>query len=66
MLPILFTLQSSLQLQEDTNIPILMTGVIIVTILLPSIPTLVGPYLPSLFEIFNRLAAFTVKKGTVT
>ena len=39
-----------------------MTAVTIVAILLPSVPTLIGPYLPDLFEIFNRLAAFSVKK----
>ncbi|XP_052220850.1 hamartin-like isoform X5 [Dreissena polymorpha] len=49
-------------LKAETSIPVLMTGVTIVTILLPSIPTLVGPYLPDLFEVFNRLASFSVKK----
>ncbi|XP_052789916.1 hamartin-like [Mya arenaria] len=49
-------------MKVETNIPVLMTAVTVVTILLPSIPTLVGPYLPDLFEVFNRLASFTVKK----
>jgi hypothetical protein len=31
-------------------------------VLLPSIPTIVGPYLPDLFEIFNKLASFSVKR----
>ena len=39
-----------------------MTGVTIVTVLLPSLPGLVGPYLPDIFEVFFRLAAFHVKK----
>ena len=39
-----------------------MTGVTTVAILLPFVPTLIGPYLPDLFEIFNRLASFSVKK----
>lgn len=39
-----------------------MTGVTIVTVLLPSVPGLVGPYLPDIFEVFFRLAAFHVKK----
>lgn len=49
-------------LKVETNIPVLTTAVTIVTILLPSVPTMVGPYLPEVFEIFNRLASFTIKK----
>lgn len=49
-------------LKVETNIPVLMTGVTTVAILLPSVPTLIGPYLPELFEIFNRLASFSVRK----
>ena len=49
-------------MQVETNIPVLMTGVTTIAILLPSVPTLIGPYLPDLFEIFNRLASFSVKK----
>ncbi|XP_060578266.1 hamartin-like [Ruditapes philippinarum] len=49
-------------LKTETSIPVLTTGVTIVTVLLPSIPTIVGPYLPDLFEIFNKLASFSVKR----
>lgn len=49
-------------LKNETSILVLTTGVTIVTILLPSVPTLVGPYLPDIFEIFNKLASYTVKK----
>ncbi|XP_053380721.1 hamartin-like isoform X2 [Mercenaria mercenaria] len=49
-------------LKAETSIPVLMTAVTIVTVLLPSIPTSVGPYLPDIFEIFNKLASYTVKK----
>ncbi|KAL4219214.1 hamartin [Mactra antiquata] len=49
-------------LKTDASVPVLTTSVTIVTILLPSVPTLVGNYLPDLFEIFNRLASYSIKK----
>ncbi|XP_061169862.1 hamartin-like isoform X1 [Saccostrea echinata] len=49
-------------LKTDTDIPLLMTGVMVITILLPAIPSLVGKHLPDIFDIFGHLINFNVKK----
>lgn len=46
----------------DTDIPLLMTGVMVITILLPAIPSLVGKYLPDIFDIFGHLVSFNIRK----
>ncbi|KAL3871551.1 hypothetical protein ACJMK2_039542 [Sinanodonta woodiana] len=49
-------------LRTETDIPVLMTAVTIITIVLPSLPTVIAPFLQDIFEIFHRLVAFCVKK----
>ncbi|XP_071482013.1 hamartin-like, partial [Diadema antillarum] len=49
-------------LKTDTDIPVLMCGVLMVTILLPMIPSQVGPFLHDICEIFARLATWNVHK----
>lgn len=49
-------------LKTDTDIPLLMTGVMVITILLPAIPSLVGKYLPDIFDIFGHLVSFNIRK----
>jgi hypothetical protein len=39
-----------------------MTGVMVITILLPAIPSLVGKHLPDIFDIFGHLINFNIKK----
>ncbi|XP_048773723.2 hamartin-like isoform X3 [Ostrea edulis] len=48
--------------KTDTDIPLLMTGVMVITVLLPAIPSLVGKHLPDIFDIFGHLINFNVKK----
>lgn len=49
-------------LKTDTDIPLLMTGVMVITILLPAIPSLVGKHLPDIFDIFGHLVSFNIRK----
>nr|XP_022325080.1 hamartin-like isoform X2 [Crassostrea virginica] len=49
-------------LKTDLDIPLLMTGVMVITILLPAIPALVGKHLPDIFDIFGHLVSFNTKK----
>ncbi|CAL1530547.1 unnamed protein product, partial [Lymnaea stagnalis] len=42
-----------------------MTSLMIVVILLPSVPVSMGPYLPTIFEIFGRLTLFCCKKPAI-
>lgn len=49
-------------LKTDTDIPLLMTGVMVITILLPAIPSLVGKHLPDIFDIFGHLISFNIRK----
>lgn len=49
-----------LQSQQDAEI--LICGILTLTVLLPSMPTLVKPYLPEMFEIFIRLTSWRIKK----
>lgn len=50
-------------LKTETDVPILMTGVMALTILLPSVPTHLGTqHLNIIFDAFSHLVAFTYKK----
>ncbi|XP_038063703.1 hamartin-like [Patiria miniata] len=49
-------------LKMDTDIPVIMCGLLTVTTLLPMIPSLVGPFLQHVFVIYSRLASWTIKK----
>lgn len=49
-------------LKTDTDIPLLMTGVMVITILLPAIPSLVAKHLPDIFDIFGHLVSFNIRK----
>lgn len=53
-------------LKTDTDIPLLMTGVMVITILLPAIPSLVGKHLPDIFDIFGHLVNFNIRKPSST
>ncbi len=49
-------------LKMDTDIPVIMCGLLSVTTLLPMIPSLVGPSLPEIFRVFSHLASWNVTK----
>lgn len=49
-------------LKADNDVVTLMSGVLIITSLLPSIPSLVGSFLVDFFEIFERVFLFTARK----
>eukprot|EP00057_Strongylocentrotus_purpuratus_P008713 XP_011663187.1 PREDICTED: hamartin isoform X1 [Strongylocentrotus purpuratus] len=49
-------------LKADTDIPVLMCGILTITTLLPMIPSKVGPFLHDICEIFARLASWSVNK----
>ncbi|XP_060069721.1 hamartin-like [Ylistrum balloti] len=49
-------------LKTETDIPVLMTGVMTLTVLLPSVPALIGNQLTEIFNIFSRLIAFNERK----
>ncbi|XP_022085127.1 hamartin-like [Acanthaster planci] len=49
-------------LRMDTDVPVIMCGLLTVTTLLPMIPSLVSPFLQDIFGIFSRLASWTMKK----
>ncbi|XP_033099005.1 hamartin-like [Anneissia japonica] len=49
-------------LKVDTSVPVLMSGVLSITTLLPIYPSLVSPYLNDIFQIFSRLAAWNIRK----
>ncbi|XP_033729532.1 hamartin-like isoform X2 [Pecten maximus] len=49
-------------LKTETDIPVVMTGVMTLTVLLPSVPALIGNQLTEIFNIFSRLIAFNERK----
>ncbi|XP_005108980.1 hamartin [Aplysia californica] len=53
-------------LRTEYDVPILMTAMMIVVILLPSVPVGIGPYLTQIFEVFERLSVFCIKKPANT
>ncbi|EDV27600.1 uncharacterized protein TRIADDRAFT_53459 [Trichoplax adhaerens] len=54
------TLLKCLKSQQDAEV--LIGGILTLTILLPSMPTLVKPYMPEMVEIYIRLASWRIKK----
>ncbi|XP_071948076.1 hamartin-like [Antedon mediterranea] len=49
-------------LKVETSVPVLMSGVLSITTLLPIYPSLVSPYLNDIFLLFSRLAAWNIRK----
>lgn len=49
-------------LQNEVDIPILMTGVMVLVILLPVVPVGIEGHLQDVFDIFARIAALITKK----
>lgn len=49
-------------LQNEVDIPILMTGVMVLVILLPVVPVSIEGHLQDVFDIFARIAALITKK----
>ncbi|XP_021365469.1 hamartin-like [Mizuhopecten yessoensis] len=49
-------------LKTETDIPVVTTGVMTLTVLLPSVPALIGNQLTEIFTIFSRLIAFNERK----
>ncbi|KAK3088192.1 hypothetical protein FSP39_015981 [Pinctada imbricata] len=49
-------------LKTEADVPVLMTGVMVLTILLPSLPVHMGSHLQEMFDIFSYAVAFSVKK----
>ncbi|XP_076314237.1 tuberous sclerosis 1 protein hamartin [Tachypleus tridentatus] len=49
-------------LKTDTDIPNLMSALLILVTLLPVVPASIGPFLQEIFDIFSRLAAWNTKK----
>ncbi|XP_070531599.1 hamartin-like [Ptychodera flava] len=48
-------------IKSDVDIPAVMSSVLIITTLLPIIPSFVGPYLNHIFEGFSRLASWKLQ-----
>ncbi|GAB1603096.1 hamartin-like [Argonauta hians] len=48
--------------KTDTDVPVLMTGLTILSALMPVLPKHTMPYLNDFFEIFGRVAEFTCEK----
>ncbi|XP_014780650.1 hamartin [Octopus bimaculoides] len=48
--------------KTDTDVPVLMTGLTILSALMPVLPKHTMPYLTDFFEIFGRVAEFTCEK----
>ncbi|XP_041368930.1 hamartin-like [Gigantopelta aegis] len=53
-------------LKTEVDIPVVMTALVIITVLLPVVPVTIAPHLQEIFDIFGRLAAFSVKKPANT
>ncbi|KAJ8300717.1 hypothetical protein KUTeg_022236 [Tegillarca granosa] len=49
-------------LKTETDIPVLATAVLVITVLLPSVPSLMNQHLADIFEIFSRLLGFNSKQ----
>ncbi|XP_071443239.1 hamartin isoform X2 [Hetaerina americana] len=45
-------------LKTEIDILPLMSALLVIIVLLPMIPALIGPYLPDIFDVFSRLAAW--------
>ncbi|ESP04993.1 hypothetical protein LOTGIDRAFT_109459 [Lottia gigantea] len=53
-------------LKTETDIPVLMTSVMILTLLLPVVPVSIVKYLQEILDILTRLASFCVRKPANT
>ncbi|GFO17745.1 hamartin [Plakobranchus ocellatus] len=53
-------------LRSETDVPPLMTSLMIIVILLPSLPVGLGPYLPTIFDIFGRMSVLCAKSPATT
>ena len=53
-------------LKVDNDVVTLMTGILIITSLLPSVPSLVGSLLVDFYDIFERIFLFTARKRGIT
>ncbi|XP_028407591.1 hamartin-like [Dendronephthya gigantea] len=53
-------------LKVDNDVVILVTGILIITALLPSVPSLVGSILEDFFDIFERLFLYTARQRGIT
>ncbi|KAK6195034.1 hypothetical protein SNE40_000552 [Patella caerulea] len=53
-------------LKNMTDIPVLMTGVMILTLLLPIVPVSIARHLTDILDIFTRLTSFCVRKPANT
>ncbi|KAK7478437.1 hypothetical protein BaRGS_00030283 [Batillaria attramentaria] len=49
-------------LRNEVDIPILMTGIMVVVVLLPVVPVTIESHLPEIFDVFSRSAGLLVKK----
>ena len=49
-------------MQHETDVPILLGGLLDLTALLPLVPVAIGPTLHDIFDIFLRMATFNLKK----
>ncbi len=52
----------NLLVKVDNDVVTLMTGILIITSLLPSVPSLVGSLLVDFYDIFERIFLFTARK----
>ncbi|GFS06966.1 hamartin [Elysia marginata] len=53
-------------LKTETDVPLLMTSLMIIVILLPSLPVNLGKELPTIFEIFGRMTILCAKSPATT
>ncbi|KAK3768427.1 hypothetical protein RRG08_053419 [Elysia crispata] len=53
-------------LKTETDVPLLMTSLMVIVILLPSLPVTIGPQLPTIFEIFGRMSILCAKSPATT
>ncbi|XP_014673171.1 PREDICTED: hamartin-like [Priapulus caudatus] len=48
-------------LKTEVDVGVLLCGILLIATLLPAVPTLIGPYMTHIFEIFCRVAAWIPK-----
>ncbi|RUS76957.1 hypothetical protein EGW08_015277, partial [Elysia chlorotica] len=53
-------------LKTETDVPVLMTSLMVIVILLPSLPVTLGPHLSTIFDIFGRMSILCVKSPATT
>ncbi|XP_077864613.1 hamartin-like, partial [Saccoglossus kowalevskii] len=52
-------------IKNDTDVPVVMSSVLIITTLLPIVPSSVGQYLQDIFEGFSRLSSWKLKPPAI-